>query len=338
MLRSLDMAIEALSILCGHDLEPFVSASLHILNFFCQQDILPHALFSNGSAKRCHHLILETGLTLLFPTPTAKKSSPLQAMTEECNALLKNGARSLVPPASPCNVIGFKWVLCTKLCPRGSIEHCTGALWIKSFTSLPVSATMRRTVWWSNPQPSRLAWIYDQTSNLPDIASSMLHKDVCSFSYHSTILASEISAWSLAIFSFKLVFFASSFRRVSLAFFNRLLAYSTADTISDSLLAVVSLILQLVNFRSQLQYEIILLILWDICTQSFIKWNPIIVIGSSPILNFSLKIRTLEHKRAGAETIGSCKYRLMELFRIPWWWLVLKFSNQGLLLHCTSPR
>ncbi|KAK6914488.1 hypothetical protein RJ641_021809, partial [Dillenia turbinata] len=69
-----------------------------------------------------------------------------------------------------------------------------------------------------------------------------------------------------------------------------------------------SLILRPVNFRSHLQYEIILLISWDISSQSLIKWNPIIVIGSSPILNFSLKIRPFQHKRAWEETIVSCKY------------------------------
>jgi len=58
----------------------------------------------------------------------SQHSKWIDAMTEECRALLANNTWDLVPPPSGQNIVGCKWVYKIKYHSEGGIERCKARL------------------------------------------------------------------------------------------------------------------------------------------------------------------------------------------------------------------
>ncbi|KAK2978061.1 hypothetical protein RJ640_015699 [Escallonia rubra] len=110
-----------------------------------------------------HHIILRTMTNSLKPkhpftflaehvnineptchTQAQKLPEWRSVMTEEINALLRNGTWSLVPYHSNMNVVGCKWVFCVKKKADGSLERYKARLVAKGFHQQP-GADFRET-------------------------------------------------------------------------------------------------------------------------------------------------------------------------------------------------
>ena len=58
-------------------------------------------------------------------------------MSEEFDALIRNGTLELVPPTSMKNLVGCKWIFRTKRLPDGSIDRYKARLVAKGFHQCP---------------------------------------------------------------------------------------------------------------------------------------------------------------------------------------------------------
>ena len=58
-------------------------------------------------------------------------------MSEECDALVKNGTWELVPPDSSTNVVGCKWIFRIKRKSDGSLDKFKARLVAKGFNQRP---------------------------------------------------------------------------------------------------------------------------------------------------------------------------------------------------------
>ncbi|KAK0591194.1 hypothetical protein LWI29_036789 [Acer saccharum] len=60
-----------------------------------------------------------------------------QAMSEECNALIRNGTWELVQLTPSTNIIGYKWIFCIKRKSDGSTDRYKARLVTKGFNQRP---------------------------------------------------------------------------------------------------------------------------------------------------------------------------------------------------------
>lgn len=85
------------------------------------------------------HTHLTTSSDLEPATVTKALQDPRwrQAMSDECDALVRNGTWELVPPAATQNVAGCKWIFRIKRNTDGSIDRFKARLVAKEFHQRP---------------------------------------------------------------------------------------------------------------------------------------------------------------------------------------------------------
>ncbi|KAL5563338.1 hypothetical protein UlMin_033085 [Ulmus minor] len=70
-------------------------------------------------------------------TQALKDQKWRRAMSQEYDALVRNGTWELVPPASSHNIVGCKWIVRIKRHSNGSIDRYKGRLVAKGFHQRP---------------------------------------------------------------------------------------------------------------------------------------------------------------------------------------------------------
>ncbi|CAH9123451.1 unnamed protein product, partial [Cuscuta epithymum] len=96
----------------------------------------------NNISRPVKKLNLNTTVSSVSPEPRTVKealSDPnwRHAMSDEFNALIKNGTWTLVPRTGRENIIGCKWVFRTKRLPNGNIDRYKARLVAKGFHQRP---------------------------------------------------------------------------------------------------------------------------------------------------------------------------------------------------------
>ncbi|KAL5548077.1 hypothetical protein UlMin_003308 [Ulmus minor] len=97
----------------------------------------------NNITKPLQKLNLHTQKTISQPTAPTSVSQALkdpnwrQAMSDEYNALVRNGTCELVPPDGISNLVGCKWIYHIKRHSDGSIDRFKARLVAKGFHQRP---------------------------------------------------------------------------------------------------------------------------------------------------------------------------------------------------------